>query len=326
MNKLLVICGPTATGKTNLGIRLAKELSGEIISADSRQVYRGMDIGTGKEISRAVWRPVRKGKEREAEGYWEIEGVPVHLLDVVEPNQEFSLAHFYRLAWREIKNLWQKGKLPILVGGTGLYLKGVVDGIETREIPRQPQLRAKLEDWSTEKLFNYLAQIDFEKAGSLNQSDRKNPRRLVRAIEVAFYRQENPFWQASEHQESDALFFGLTAPLEILDKKIEMRVKARLKQGLEAEIRGLLAKGFTWEKSALGDTLAYQEWQPFFEGRVTREEVISRWQTDERQYARRQMTWFKKNKQIHWFDISQKGWQNEIEDLVNEWFSKKDDQ
>jgi tRNA dimethylallyltransferase len=305
MNKLLVVCGPTATGKTSLGIRLAKKLNGEIISADSRQVYQGMDIGTGKDKPQKV---------------------KIHLTDVVAPNQEFSLAHFYRLAWRELKNLWQRGKLPILVGGTGLYLKGVVDGIETTEIPRQPQLRAKLEGWSAEKLFDYLAQIDFEKAGLLNQSDRKNPRRLVRAIEIALYRQENPFWQPSEHQSSDALFVGLTAPMAVLDKKVEARVKARLKQGLEAEIRGLLAKGFTWKKSALGDTLGYQEWQPFFEGQATWKEVINHWLTHESQYARRQMTWFRKNKRIHWFDISRKGWQNEIEELVNQWFSKKDGQ
>jgi len=326
MNQLLVICGPTATGKTGLGIRLAKELGGEIISADSRQVYRGMNIGTGKEIDRGVWRSVKKGKERESEGYWEIEGVPIHLLDVIEPNQEFSLSHFYRLAWQEINGLWQKGKLPIIVGGTGLYLNGVVDGVETREVPRRPELRVKITDWPVVKLFDYLAQIDSERAGLMNQSDKKNPRRLARAIEVALYRKENPFWRPSEHLESDHFFIGLTAPPEVLDKKIEERVKARLKQGLEEEIRGLLAKGFTWERSALGDTLAYQEWQPFFAGQATKSEVIERWQIGERQYARRQMTWFKKNKRIHWFDIGQKGWENEVTKLVKKWFYKKDDQ
>lgn len=324
MNKLLVICGPTATGKTGLGIRLAKECSGEIISADSRQVYRGMDIGTGKDIAGGVWRSVRKGKEQDSEGYWEVEGIPIYLLDLAEPSQEFSVAHFYRLAWREIKRLWQRGKLPILVGGTGLYIKGVVDGINTKDIPRNLAVRAEVKEWSVEKLFGQLAKFDSEKAAVMNRSDRYNPRRLVRAIEIAIFKQEHPNWQPPGHFESDHLFVGLKAPREILDQRIEERVEERLKQGIEEEIKELLEKGYTWQASALGDTLAYQEWQPFFEEEATREEVIERWKTDECQYARRQMTWFRGNKRINWFDISQKEWENEIEELVREWYHGKD--
>jgi len=326
MDKLLVICGPTATGKTGLGIRLAKEFEGEIISADSRQVYRGMDIGTGKDITGGIWRPVRKGKEREAEGYWEVEGVPIHLLDVVNPNEEFSLSHFYRLAWREIKNLWQKGKLPILVGGTGLYIDGVVDGVETREIPRHPKLRAELKDWSAEKLFNHLAKLDSERAALMKRSDKFNPRRLVRAIEVALFRKENPSWRPAKHTESDHLYIGLNAPREILDKRIDERVRRRLNEGLEEEIKGLLDKGYTWNKSALGDTLGYKEWQSFFKGEEPKEKTIVRWKTDEHQYARKQDTWFKSNQRIHWFDISNEGWKNGVEDLVRKWYTKNNAQ
>lgn len=326
MNKLVVICGPTATGKTGLGIRLAKEFEGEIISADSRQVYRGMDIGTGKDIASGVWRTVRKGKERESGGYWEVEGVPVHLLDVVSPNEEFSVAHYYRLAWREIKNLWRKGKLPILVGGTGFYIRAVVDGVGTKDIPRNLEVRTRIMDWSAENLFNHLTKLDSERAALMNQSDRNNPRRLVRAIEVAIFRKENPSWQPPRHRKPEALFIGLRTADEILDRRIEARVKGRLEEGLEDEIKTLLNQGYTWESSALNDTLAYKEWRSFFEGEETREEVIDRWQTDESQYARRQMTWFKKDKRINWFDISQKRWQDRVVKLVKEWLAKKDAQ
>jgi tRNA dimethylallyltransferase len=230
------------------------------------------------------------------------------------------------LAWQKIKSLWRKGKLPILVGGTGFYIKGIVDGVATRDIPRNPKIRAELEGWSAEKLFEYLAQIDSERAGSMNRSDKKNPRRLVRAIEVAIYRKENPSWRPPDHEKTNHLFIGLKAPLETLDKKIDLRVKERLEQGLEKEIKRLLAKGYTWEKSALGDTLAYQEWEPFFKGKKSKKEIIDRWKIDEHQYARKQMTWFKKNKGINWFDINKKGWENRVEDLIRKWYSKNNAQ
>ncbi len=303
MNKLLVICGPTAVGKTKLGARLAKKFKGELISADSRQVYREMDIGTGKDHPRTT---------------------KIHLINLVRPNQEFSLSLYYRLAWEEIKILWKKKKLPILVGGTGFYIKGVVDGVATKEIPRNLKLRTKLNDWPAERLFNYLAQIDFERAGLMNQSDRKNPRRLIRAIEVAIFQKENPSWKPAKHLGSDHLLVGLTAPLKAIDKRIKERVQQRLAQGLESEIKMLFDQGYTWTNSALGDTLGYQEWKPFFKGRASRRAVIERWITDERQYARKQITWFKKDKRVNWFDISKKGWENEVEDLVKEWYHKND--
>jgi tRNA dimethylallyltransferase len=320
MNKLLVICGPTATGKTSLGIRLAKKFDGEIISADSRQVYREMDIGTGKDISRGIWRSVRRRKEEESRGYWEVEGVPIHLLDVVNPNQEFSVAHYYRLAWSKIRGLWQKSNLPLLVGGSGFYIRNVVDGVDTREIPRNPELRTKIGDRSSQKLFDDLAKFDPEKAVVMNRSDRNNPRRLVRAIEVAIFKRENPAWRPSEHLQSDNLWIGLRAPRKILYQRIDRRVKQRLKQGAEKEVKKLLDKGYNWQTSALGETIGYQEWQPLFEGQASREKVIERWQFAEHNYAQRQMTWFRKNKRIHWFDIRRTKWQDEVEKFVREWY------
>lgn len=327
MNKLLVICGPTATGKTGLAIKLAKKFNGELISADSRQVYRGMDIGTGKDIVGGVWRTVGKRKEEEPQGYWEMEGIPIHLLDMVEPNEEFSVSHYYRLAWQEIKNLWRKRKLPLLVGGTGFYIRAVVDGVETRDIPRNLELRAKIRDWSVKKLFDYLTKFDPEKAASMNWSDRNNPYRLARAIEVAVFRRENPSWQPPGHKKPESLFIGLTASYKILYQRIDERVEERVRQETEEEIKRLLKKGYSWENSALGVTIGYREWQPFFEKRATKEEVIERWKFAEHAYARRQITWFKKalrQAQGVWFDITLKGWENKVEDLVRKWYSKDD--
>jgi tRNA dimethylallyltransferase len=325
MKKILVVCGPTGVGKTSLALRLAKEFDGEIISADSRQVYRGMDIGTGKDIIGGVWRTIRKGKEEEPQGYWEVEEIPIYLLDVIEPNEEFSVSHYYHLAWQEINGLWRKGKLPFLVGGTGFYIRAVVDGVETYDIPRNLKIRAKVDDWSKEKLFDYLVKLDPEKAASMNWSDKNNPYRLIRAIEVAIFRRENPFWQPPGHQSPDSLFIGLTAPFKFLYQRIDKRVEERIKQGVENEIKNLLDKGYSWENSALGVTIGYQEWQPFFEGRATRDEIIQRWKFAEHAYARRQMTWFKKalrQAQGHWVDISKKGWENKVEKLVNQWYTK----
>jgi len=326
MNKLLVICGPTTTGKTSLGIRLAKKFGGEIISADSRQVYREMDIGTGKDITGGVWRTIRRRKKEESQGYWEVEGVPIHLLDVVEPSKDFSVKHYYDLAWSKIRGLWQKRKLPLLVGGSGFYIKNVIDGVDTREIPRNPELRTKIGDWFPQKLFDCLAKLDSEKAASMNRSDRNNPYRLVRAIEVAIFKKENPSWRPPKQPKSDSLFIGLKAPRKILYQRIDKRVDQRLAQGVEEEVRRLLEKSYTWQRSALGDTMGYQEWRPFFDGEETKEKVIELWKNAEHDYARRQMTWFGRDKRIHWFDITKEGWQDEVEIRVKNWYHQENGQ
>lgn len=305
MDKLLVICGPTATGKTGLAVKLAKKFNSGLISADSRQVYKDMDIGTGKDHPKTI---------------------KISLIDVVKPNEEFSVSHYYRLAWQKIKNLWRKERLPILVGGTGFYIRAVVDGIETRDIPRNLKIRAKIKNWSKEKLFDYLDKLDPEKAASMNWSDKNNPYRLTRAIEVAIFRGENLSWQPPKHKKPDSLFIGLKAPLKVLYQRIDKRVEERVKQGVEEEIKNLLSNSYTWESSALGETFGYKEWQDFFEGKSTKEEIIQRWKFDEHGYARRQMTWFKRDKRINWFDITRPGFEKDVVKLVKKWYSKNDAQ
>jgi tRNA dimethylallyltransferase len=309
-NKLLIICGPTATGKTGLGINLARKFGGEIISADSRQVYRGMDIATGKDIEEGRW----------VKDHWEIQGIPLWLLDVVEPHQEFSVAQYIDLAQQKVKALWQKKKLPLLVGGTGFYLKGLIDGIETLGVKADWELRMRLEKLSVEKLFELLSRVNPVRAASLNISDRKNPRRLVRAIEIANTRTQKPLRKLGK---TDSLWLGLRTSLEKLYERIDKRVEERIEKGVEKEIKRLIKKGYSWDLPAMS-ALGYQEWREYFEGQATKKEVIQKWKFDEHGYARRQMTWFKKEKGIRWFDASKLNYQKAVAKLVKSWYTDFD--
>jgi len=305
MNRLLSIVGPTATGKTKLAVKLAKQFNGELISADSRQVYEGMDIITGKD------RPA---------------GVKVWLYDVVKPNQLFSVVDYYDLAWQAITNIWERKKLPILVGGTGFYIQAVLEGIGTMGIGPDWDLRQKLTNYSINELTDYLNKIDSERWERMNESDRKNSRRLIRAIEIASQRKQETVnsEQSRKMLKFDSLLIGLTAPFDELYKRIDRRVEERLKMGAEREIRALLDQGYDWNNSILGATIGYREWQDFFEGKATKEEVVQRWKYDEHNYARRQMTWFRKTlrqAQGKWFDIGKSGFEKEVEKLVKDWYS-----
>ncbi len=299
----MVICGPTATGKTKLGVELAKKMEGEIVSADSRQVYRGMDIGTGKDIS--------------------IDGVKFWLLDIVEPDYRFNVADYKKCAEAAIENILKRGKLPIVVGGTGFYIKAVTEKIGTIGIGPDWELRTKLSNYQINQLQTALERLDPKRSRGMNESDRQNPRRLIRAIEIA-QKIKDPKLKIKDKVQSskfDTLFIGLTAPYKHLYPKIDRRVEARVEAGLEDEIRSLLKKGYTWENSALGTTLAYSEWRAYFENLKNKEEIIKKWKFDEHGYARRQMTWFKKNPKINWFDITDNGWQIKVEKMVNNWYS-----
>ena len=367
MNKLLVICGPTATGKTKLGLQLAKKFNGEIMAADSRQVYRYMNIGTGKDVpvsskfqipnSKQIpnSQPVRQAGKFQI-GYYLFEKIPVWLMDIIEPNYRFSVADYKKCAEIVIEDILKRKKLPILVGGTGFYIKAITEGIETIGVEPDWQLREKLSSCQIDELQIMLRDIDPERYRGMNESDRQNPRRLIRAIEIARWkcevrsgkldkevgsgRKKSHFshqYPASQFQHpTSILFIGLTAPNEVLYQRIDQRVDERVRGGIEEEIRGLLEKGYTWESSALGSTLAYREWQDYFRkvpsvSKVSRGEdelneikkkVIQQWKFDEHNYARRQMTWFKKDPRINWFDMTQEGWQQKVEKLVKSWYSK----
>ena len=321
--KLLIICGPTATGKTTLAIDVAKDLGGEIVSTDSQQVYEGMDIGTGKDIPKGA-KFNKVGKD--IGGYYAIDGVNIWGYDLVSPKENFSVADYVPTARKIIKRVWDKNKLPILVGGTGLYIQGVVDGIRTVSVPRSESLRKNLEERGVDELFEQLAQLDPIKAASLNTSDRKNPRRLVRAIEIAQWevkgkKKKQRSGAKPLKGEVNTKFIGLKGKRDKLCQRIEERVEKRVDQGIKEEIDELLQKGVTWEHQSM-DSLGYKHWKDYFEGVKKESEVIAEWTKDECQYAKRQITWFKKDKRIKWFDIFSKKYPENVEKTVKKWYKR----
>jgi tRNA dimethylallyltransferase len=336
MKKLLVICGPTATGKTALALNLAKKFNGELVSADSRQVYKGMDIGTGKDLPKNSQFQIPHSQQllnsQFPIGYFLLEKIPLWLYDIVEPDYQFSVADYVECATLVIKDIWQRDKLPILVGGTGFYLKALIDGLETIGVPPDWELRQKLAAYSVFRLSALLKKIDPQKWEKMNESDRRNSRRLIRAIEISTklkIKNEKLKMTMKKLKIKKLLFIGLKAPFFELYSRIDQRVEERLRQGIIKEIETLLKKGYNWENSALGTTMGYKQWQPYFKNSQSaisnsqlREEIKQRWKFDEHDYARRQMTWFRKDSRIRWFKITEEGWQDKVEQLVRSWYNR----
>ncbi len=275
--KIIVVVGPTASGKSDLGIKLARNFNGEIISADSRQVYRGMDIGTGK---------VTKKEQRL---------VKHHLLDVVNPKKVFTVSGFKKLGEKAIKNILDKNKIPFIVGGTGFYVDALVKGFSLPEIPPNKKLRRHLDKFSAEQLFKMLQRLDTERAKTV---DRHNKRRLVRALEI-FKATGKPVPPLQTDRKYDVLYLGISWPKEVLAKRIKLRLEKRLKQGMVKEVGSLLAQGVS--KKRLYDLgLEYGWISEFLNGKINYAETKEGLYRDIIKYSKRQMTWFKRNKDIHW--------------------------
>lgn len=329
MRKLLIICGPTATGKTALALFLAKKFHGDILSADSRQVYKGMDIVTGKDLpidakrKTLAFAKASASRQNGKISYWEARsGVRIWLVDLVEPAESFSVSQWVRAAQKVIRNLWKGKKLPIVVGATGFYIKALLDGIETIDVPPNEKLRKKLRNRKTEELLEMLRKVDYQRVTSLNESDRKNPRRLIRAIEVAFWQKRHKLPNRKKLK-ADILMVGLTAPRDILYKRIDERVEERLKQGALDEVGKLLARRISWDNESMTGT-GYRQLKPYFNGRITLNEAIERWKIAEHQDIKKQMTWFKKDKGIRWFDITKSNWRTDVEKLVGNWYTRNE--
>lgn len=325
MKKLLVICGLTATGKTALALFLAKKIHGDLLSADSRQVYKGMDIVTGKDIPLNAKRKTLAFAKASASrqngklSYWETENrVRIWLTDLVEPTESFSVSKWTSAARKVIPSLWKEKKLPIVVGATGFYISALIGGIETINIPPNEKLRKKLRNRKTEELLEVLRKTDYQRAASLNESDRKNPRRLIRAIEIALWRKKHKL-PSRKKLKANVLMIGLTTPREAIHKRIDRRVEDRLKQGALDEVKRLLAKGVSWDSQSMTGT-GYRQLKPYFTGRIALEEAIERWKTTEHQDGKKQLTWFKRDKKIVWFDVTEPGWKRQVEKTVRDWY------
>lgn len=303
--KLLVIVGPTASGKSDLAVRLAKQFDGEVISADSRQVYKSLDVGTGK-ITIA-----------------EMQGVPHHLLDVASPLRKFTVERYKKLAAKAIADIAKRGKVPIICGGTGFYIDALVDGIVFPDVPPNPKLRAELAKIGKKDpsaLFAQLKELDPERAEVI---DPHNLRRVIRAIEIASalgkvpkISTESPGVGARSY---NPIFIGINPDAETLRTKIQTRLIDRIeKQGMIEEARALQAGGLSWKRmEELG--LEYRYLALFLQQKITREEMIERLGFEIWHYAKRQLAWFKRNKRIQWFAS---GGDEKIHSLVATFFEQ----
>lgn len=287
--RVLVILGPTAVGKTGLALALAGRLDGEVISADSAQVYRQMDIGTDKPAPAVLAR------------------VPHHLIDVCEPDEPFSVAEFQRLATAAVADITGRGRLPLLVGGTGLYIRALTSGFRF-SLPGDPALRRQLaleaEKMGPQHLHDRLRACDPRTAAAVHPA---NVRRVIRAIEV-YLRTGTPVSAWKETAGVPPFTFikvGLTRRREELYGRIEARVEDQLRRGLVEEVRRLLDRGYSPALPAM-QALGYKEVVPFIAGRVSYEEMVDELKRNTRRYAKRQWTWFRREPDVVWFDLSEK--------------------
>lgn len=284
---VIVICGPTATGKTQLALQLAEKFNGELISADSRQVYKGMDIITGKLLFYSNKQPQNYSA--------------IHLYDVVSPDQDFSVAHFQKLASQVLKDIHRRKKLPIVVGGTGLYINALVEGIDTVSVPKNSVLRKELEVCSVAELQEKLQTLSFNSFLEMNYSDQNNPRRLIRKIEILTQPTINIQRSTSHYS---VLWIGLTSDLETLKERVVKRVDQRIAHGAIEEVNTLLSQGYSWQLPSF-KAIGYQEWREYFSHPNEENYAKARalWILHEQQYLKRQLTWFKRNQAIHWYNI-----------------------
>ncbi len=292
MKPLVVICGPTATGKTTTAIKLAQQFNGEIISADSRQIYTELDIGSGRGA-------INKSNVVIEGSIWLEEGIPIHLYNILKPSEQITVIKYRDMAIQIINQVWARNKLPLLVGGTGFYISAVLEDKMIEQIPPNPNLREGLELLSLEKLGQILKNIDIK---SYKTIDQKNKRRLVRAIERAEYKKKVGIPTAPEGLNTKPLMIGLSSDKETLDKLIDERTDYMLEEGLLDEVRLLLLK-YGPEAPAL-DAIGYRQFIPHILGEQALEEAVENKNIAEHQYAKRQMTWFKRDTRIKWFDIA----------------------
>jgi len=286
---LVVILGPTASGKTELAARLAGDLHGEIISADSRQVYRGMDIGTGKDLNQYIINAKK---------------ISYHMIDIIDPRCEFNLFEFQKMFYKIFSQIRNKGNLPVLVGGTGLYLQAVLSGYKMPPAPPEPELRKDLDQKSIEE----LKEIFFAFKSHLhNKTDLEDKQRLIRAIEIERARNVKNSEQ-EESPEIDAATFGISWERSVLRQRITSRLEERLKHGMIEEVKRLHAAGLSWERlDSFG--LEYRYISQYLQNLISFDEMKNKLNTAIHQFAKRQETWFRgmerKGIEIKWIQANE---------------------
>lgn len=301
---LILIIGPTAVGKTALSLELARDFRGEIISGDSMQVYRKMDIGTAK-----------VNKEEQA-------GIPHHLIDILDPDQLFSVQEFQTLARQKIEEIAMRGNLPFVVGGTGLYIDALVYEYQMPRVIEDPEFRQKWRTYADQRgnlaLHQKLQEMDPVSAKRLHPNDRK---RIIRAMEVT-EKLGVPFSEVQKKGESryDALWIGLTMPREQLYQRINERVDLMLEAGWLEEVENLRENGYQLSHTAM-QAIGYKELNLYLEGKLGLQEAINQIKKGTRKFAKRQLSWFRRISDVHWFDVNQPHVEKEIRNLIAGKFS-----
>jgi tRNA dimethylallyltransferase len=291
LQKLIVILGSTASGKTELAIKLAKKFNGEIVNADSRQVYKGMDIGTAK--------PTKK----------EMKGIPHYLLDIASPKRKFTVAQYRKLALKAIEKIQKKGKIPFLVGGTWFYIRAIVDGLVIPEVPPDWKLRKRLEKKSPEELYKILKKLDPERAKTI---EKENPRRLIRAIEICKKIGKVPPLKFKPLP-YPVLMIGIKRKKKELMERIRKRFFEWLKRGLILEVIKLRKMGVSFKRiEEFG--MHYREIAWYLQGKISEKEMIENSIKEIQDYAKKQLNWFKKDKRVKWINNYKK-----LEKLVKEY-------
>ncbi len=294
-NPLIAILGPTAVGKSSLAIKLAQEFRGEIVSADSRQVYRGMDIGTAK--------PTRQDQAL----------VPHHLIDLVNPDENFTLAQYQQFAYQTIAAIHARGNVPFLVGGSGLYVRAVLEGLTIPRVAPNPARRRELEQQSPERLYARLQKLDPIAASKI---DPRNTRRVIRAVQVceatggpiSVLQSQNP-------PNYRVLRIGLTMPREQLYERINARVDEMIARGLVDEVRGLIEQGYALDLPSMSG-LGYRQIAMYVKGEIDLEEAVRLLKRDTRRFVHHQYSWFRiDDERVTWFDVSV-GRYDKISELV----------
>lgn len=301
MSKQKVVCimGPTAVGKTKLSIDLAKRYNGEIISGDSMQVYRGMDIGTAK---------IKQD---------EMEGIPHHLIDIKEPDEPFNVAQFQEIATSCIEEIASRGKLPIIVGGTGLYIEAVLRNYTFSEAVSDTDYRSGLEklaeEQGVEAVHRQLAEVDRKSAEAIHPN---NVRRVIRALEI-FHCTGRTMSEQLEKQNKeyiyDAALIGLTMDRELLYKRINQRVDIMMEEGLLEEVKSFYDQGLRDCQSI--QAIGYKELYDYFDGKVALEDAVGNLKQNSRRYAKRQLTWFKNKMDIAWFEMDLHNYVKKFEEI-----------
>ena len=288
MKRMVTILGPTASGKTPLAAALARETDGEIISADSRQVYRRMDIGTGKDLS-------------------DYNHVPYHLIDICEPGTKYNLFQYQQDFFDAYEDIVKRGRQPILCGGTGLYIEAVLKGYHLSPVPQNPELREQLEGRTLDELTTLLRDLK-ARSGSVmhNTTDVDSCQRAIRAIEIETYNLAHPL-PLRELPAIDSLIVGVSIDRELRRQKITQRLKTRLEEGMVDEVRNLLESGIAAE-DLIYYGLEYKYVTEYVTGRLTYDEMFRQLETAIHQFAKRQMTWFRgmerRGFSIHWIDAT----------------------